>query len=471
MKKKFILKTSDNFDLDELKQSLNKLNKDDLCYILDINKECCFDKEKTLKNIVINDIQGISFNTRLLIKLSKDELNILFRSLVILSQLPKNILDKILSMNFSLNNLKFLIRDFDEKYELLNNLDHDCLIFILVSKNISEIKKDDMIAIILSKFSLDELNDAVYKFSQCDKYSVLEDMENEILDGILLSNNLPPYNNRQYKVACICYNVSLDELENILSEIDDKSNFLEELSDSQLFHILYCYNKNVQDNREMNIRNIFRLNLSLSQLKELINDYEDKFYLLKKYDEKFLMFILVSKNLEENNNIDKMIGIITANFSFEELRSIIGKINAIDFYSFSFLKEYDEDILYAVLCINGISPYRNRDFNIAAICFNLIPEDIKRTINEIPKKEKLLDNLSVKSINHITFENNLPYVGSKNDKIKEICYHFSLEDIESIVNDSKIKKIERQMEIENQNRMRTTGSVGVSFSKIDKFFR
>ena len=45
MKKKFILKTSDNFDLDELKQSLNKLNKDDLCYILDINKECCFDKE------------------------------------------------------------------------------------------------------------------------------------------------------------------------------------------------------------------------------------------------------------------------------------------------------------------------------------------------------------------------------------------------------------------------------------------
>ena len=126
MKKKFILKTSDNFDLDELKQSLNKLNKDDLCYILDINKECCFDKEKILKNIVINDIQGISFNTRLLIKLSKDELNILFRSLVLLSKLPKNISDKILSMNFSLNNLKFLIRDFDEKYELLNNLDYDC---------------------------------------------------------------------------------------------------------------------------------------------------------------------------------------------------------------------------------------------------------------------------------------------------------------------------------------------------------
>ncbi len=37
MKKKFRLKCSENFNLDELKQSLNKLNKDDLCYILDIN--------------------------------------------------------------------------------------------------------------------------------------------------------------------------------------------------------------------------------------------------------------------------------------------------------------------------------------------------------------------------------------------------------------------------------------------------
>ena len=471
MKKKFILKTSDNFDLDELKQSLNKLNKDDLCYILDINKECCFDKEKILKNIVIDNIQEISFNTRTLINLSKSELKILIKSLFILSQLPKSISDKIMSMNFTLNNLKFLIKDFNEKYELLSDLDCDGLIFILVSKNIRELKMEDMVAIILSKFSLDEIHDSIDKFKQFDDYSVLEDIDDVILDGILYSNNLPPYKDRKYKISCICHNITLDQLERILSDVDEKSEFLDGLSDSQLVHILYSNNKTEHKNRRMNIQDIFRLNLSLSQLKELIKDYQDKFSLLKKYDEKFLMFILVSENLQECTNVDKMIAIITANFSFEELVSIIDKINGIDFYSFTFLKELDEDLLYAVLTINGIPPYHDKDFNIASICFNLNPEDIETTIYEIPKKERLLESLSAKSVNHITFDNNLPYVGSKKDKIKEICYHISLEDVEYIVNSPDIKKIEQEMKIEAQNRSFGSGRVGVNFSEREKFFR
>ncbi len=482
-------------------------------------------------------------------------------------------------MNFTIGNLKILINDFNEKYELLNNLNYYYLIFILTSKNIKEYKNKEMIIIIiLSKFSLGELKNLIDKFNKFKGYSALEKIDDEILDRILYSNNLPLYKNKNYKIACIGNNIPLSELKKILLEIEEKSNFLENLSDSQLVYILYANNKKEYGNRRSNIKNIFRLDLSLSQLKELINDYNNKFYLLKdldekflmfilvskklplyknknykiacianniplselekilleieeksnflenlsdsqlvyilysnnkkeyknriiniknifrldlslsqlkeliddynnkfyllrNFDEKFLMFILVSKNLEESMNINKMIGIITANFSFEELKSVIIKIKKIDFYSFTFLKELNEDILYAVLCINNISPYQNKNFNIAAICFNLNPDVINSTIEDIPLKKKLLIDLSVKSINHITKENNLPYVGSKIDKIDNICYHLSIENVENKINDEDIKKIEREMELEEQNWLRTGGIVGIDYSQREKFFR
>ena len=375
-------------------------------------------------------------------------------------------------MNFTIGNLKILINDFNEKYELLNNLNYYYLIFILTSKNIKEYKNKEMIIIIiLSKFSLGELKNLIDKFNKFKGYSALEKIDDEILDRILYSNNLPLYKNKNYKIACIGNNIPLSELKKILLEIEEKSNFLENLSDSQLVYILYSNNKKEYKNRIINIKNIFRLDLSLSQLKELIDDYNNKFYLLRNFDEKFLMFILVSKNLEESMNINKMIGIITANFSFEELKSVIIKIKKIDFYSFTFLKELNEDILYAVLCINNISPYQNKNFNIAAICFNLNPDVINSTIEDIPLKKKLLIDLSVKSINHITKENNLPYVGSKIDKIDNICYHLSIENVENKINDEDIKKIEREMELEEQNWLRTGGIVGIDYSQREKFFR
>ena len=124
---------------DEIKKAINQLDKNDLCYILSINPNCCFEKEKPLKNKLIEDLSEISFNIEDINRLSHNydlfKLD-LFKLLILLKNISNETLERVLLLNLSINEIKFINIDLEDKYDLLCDLDNNVLIFILVSKNI-----------------------------------------------------------------------------------------------------------------------------------------------------------------------------------------------------------------------------------------------------------------------------------------------------------------------------------------------
>ena len=126
----------------------------------------------------VNDLNALSHNQDLF-KLD------LFKLLIYLKNASEDILDKILLLNLSMKELKFINIDMEEKYGLLADLDKDVLYFILVSKNIKcDENKHSMIAKILSKFSLKEVKSSIDKYNKINfnNYLFLNELDDKMLN-------------------------------------------------------------------------------------------------------------------------------------------------------------------------------------------------------------------------------------------------------------------------------------------------
>lgn len=507
----FILKKCNDSNIQnaEIKNAIDNLNKKDLCYVLNINPNCCFEKEKPLKNRLMNDIGEIPFNVNDLNALSQNQdlfkLD-LFKLLIYLKNTSEDVLDKILLLNFSIKELKFLTIDLKEKYGLLSDLDKNVLYFILVSKNIKcDENKHSMIAKILSKFSLKELKSSIDKYNKINfnNYLFLNELDDKMLNRMLFSNGLPLYNNyKKYKISCLCYNFSPDKLKDIISEITDTMEILNILSVVQLDLMLNMYDYRYFNKREKNTLMILRkftsseieknvgllkflnpipssiqmeillLNLTIDELKPKISNLSEKFNFLDKLDENILMLILVSNNLDVPESYESKIANILSKFSLNELKSLTKKIYKTDFNSFIFLKKLDDEILDISSSYKDLRVYESKKYKIASLSLNFSPEDLESIIEEINCKMDLLKNLSLESIDSILDLNNIPPHNSKKDKIHEICAKISYSKIKNDANSPEIKEIEEKIRIQ-EKRMKEFRkiSVGTDFSNREKFFR
>lgn len=507
----FILKkcNDSNIQNPEIKNTIDHLNKRDLCYVLNINPNCCFEKEKPLKNRLMEDIGEIPFNVKDLNALSHNQdlfkLD-LFKLLIYLKNISEDILDKILLLNLSIKELKFLTIDLEEKYVLLSDLDKDVLYFILVSKNIKcDENKHSMIAKLLSKFSLKEVKSLIDKYNKINfnNYLFLNELEDKMLNRILFSNGFPLFNNyKKYKIFCLCYNFSPEKLKDIICEITDTMDLLNILSVVQLDLMLNMYDYRYFSKREKNTLMILRkftsseieknvdllkflnpipssiqmeillLNLTIDELKPKISDLSEKFNFLDKLDENMLMLILVSNNLDVPESSESKIANILSKFSLNELKSLTKKIYKTDFNSFIFLKKLDDEILDIISCYKDLRVYESKKYKIASLSLNFSPEELESIIEEINSKMDLLENLSLESIDSILDLNNIPPQNSKKDKIHEICAKISYSKLKNDVNSPEIKEIEEKIRIQ-EKRMKEFRkiSVGTDFSNREKFFR
>ena len=98
------------------KFNLNHLNRNDLCFILNLNPELNFDKEKVLKKRLIREFSKISKNPKKLENLSKEEIRQFFEPIYEL-EIKKEKFKSLLNKAKKFNNQKFFdILDSKEEY-------------------------------------------------------------------------------------------------------------------------------------------------------------------------------------------------------------------------------------------------------------------------------------------------------------------------------------------------------------------
>ena len=264
-------------------------------------------------------------NVLLLIKVSKN--SIFFKILIKrfkISYATKNKESNIYYLDIGnyksrelIDNIKFLLYSFEFKLDL-NKKE-------IMIKNI---KKDFM-----------DFNKVKHKSINFDDYSFLNELDGLILNCLLYFNSIPVfYNNKKYKIICLCYNSSPEKLKEMIQDISDKIKLLDILSNSQLNLMLNMNNITSHSSREKNYQVILKdlslsdikrdsdlllnlsnpmfsiikkeissSNLSGADLRYSITDLVDKFYLLSDLDENFLMIILVSKDLDVSKSKKYMI--------------------------------------------------------------------------------------------------------------------------------------------------------------------
>ena len=463
-----------NFSIDNIKDNFGyyelflKLNDLPNIYFDDIiNKKNIKEKNKINQILSLFDkfniyqINNILNNTYDLIK--KNEYK---KKLISESNMPQDFLKIICfwhDINDNIDEYVFkcsndeIIKDlkYHDLFLKLNNLPDYYFDKIIIEQDIKEPDRFSQILALFDKYDISEV-DIIFneKNREFEEYTVkkeffkkihlLNDLSDFDLNLILNINDITPLKNREDNIKTIINKYSSSKVEEDIKLLKSiysiPYDFLIEVYSLKT----YANPNTIKSYSYKKLLSSFSLKFSLEEIKFITLDLKDKINMLNSIDENLLIPILVSKNLYKKGNRNIKIAYIILNFSLIELEELTAKIIKIDFKSFIFLKELNNNKIKYILFYKNLKEYHDMNYNYTNICLNYSLNELNDVIHDFNKKLDLLNDLPDNGLNLLIRENHLVYEKSRKNKIFEICRNVSYETLKNQCPEvkSKLKKAE-----------------------------